>query len=177
MMRISDLLSVRQSNLEAKAKAEAVKNEPIMFAIVKREVGRPAVARKQLYIASLGHLSVYQKAALVHAFPAAVNADRKQMDEVGKETKAELAKQTGLPGREWYWLANVDGMDPAKAKELGTAAKEIALNAVLYLNAATAQMLEQMTAPDDGDVATGRTVIIHDAEAEVEVDAEELAIG
>lgn len=175
---ISDLLAVRTMNVERKQQAQAIKEAPVLFAVVSRQVGgKVKTTHRQLYLATTEKLDVFQKAALVHAFPMAVSADRKSMDEMGKETKAELAAKTGLAGREWYWLANVDGMEPAAAKKLGEGAKGIALNAILYLNAATEQMLAEMTAPDDGDVPTQRVITMRNAEAEVEVEAEELFLG
>lgn len=178
---ISDLLAVREFNVTRKQKAEAVKNEPVMYMIVKRQAG--AAVHRQLYLATTEKISVFQEAALLHAFPAAVSHDRVAIDPVGGKTKAELdakAVERGLSkGRHFYWLSNVDGLTPDEVDKLGKGAKSIALNAILYLNEATAQMLEEMTtsAPDDGDVPTQRVVTMRNAEAEVEVEAEELFIG
>ena len=178
---ISDLLAVREFNVTRKQEIERAKNEPVNFMVVKRQAG--TAIRRQLYLATTEKISVFQEAALLHAFPAAVSSDRVAIDPVSGKTKAELdakAVERGLSkGRNFYWLANVDGLTPEDVDKLAKGAKSIALNAVLYLHEATAQMLEEMTssAPDDGDVPTQRVVTMRNAEAEVEVEAEELFLG
>ena len=176
---ISEMFAVRRFNVERKQEIERAKNEPVNFMVVKRQAG--TAIRRQLYLATTEKISVFQEAALLHAFPAAVSSDRVAIDPVSGKTKAELdakAVERGLSkGRNFYWLANVDGLTPEDVDKLAKGAKSIALNAVLYLHEATAQMLEEMTsAPDDGDVPT-RKVVIRDSEAEVEVEAEELFVG
>lgn len=175
---ISDLLGTRNVSIARKQVMEARKSEPVMYMIVKRQAGNSL--HRQLFLATTERINVYQEAALVHAFPLAVSSDRVAIDPMAGKTRSELdtiAKNEGIgSGRFFYWLANVDGMEPAMVKKLGDNAKSICLNAILYLHAATEQMLAEMTAPDDGDVPT-RKVVIRDAEAEVEVEAEELFVG
>ena len=104
--KISDLLSVRSMGLAKKEQIEAVKSEPVMFAIVKRSVGKPAVDRRQLYLATLKPIDVYAEAALVHAFPLAVSSDRVAIDPMAGKTRSELdtiAKNEGIgSGRFFY---------------------------------------------------------------------------